>query len=271
MKTLSTKILWFITWRGDASLKKRILWRNNKREISTGSSKVANIFFLCLQELCFLIHAPLLAQGKELEFTRISVGSLKLQLEGTLFYQSLITAFPVQCNICNCLFFLLNSLSLGSNYIMKNNISTVSGKVVNFTLPFFSTGRRSHCSFFWNFRRCALGLFMCHWLRRSRQSSWGSRPLDHNTTTKNHSENHYQTHPKKSNSILSDSWDKNSTIVQNTSHRLWALQLILSLFFESIHESIKLLAPLVECHPVSSVCYWMLMNYFDVVKIKWFH
>lgn len=47
---------------------------------------MAKVFFLCLQELRFLIHAPLLAEGKELEFTRISAGNLKPQLEGTFFY-----------------------------------------------------------------------------------------------------------------------------------------------------------------------------------------
>lgn len=46
---------------------------------------------------------------------------------------------PVQCNICNCLFLLLNSLRLCSNYITKNNISTISGKVMSFSLPFSFT------------------------------------------------------------------------------------------------------------------------------------
>lgn len=224
---------------------------------------MANVSFPCLQELCFLIHAPFSSRkgtGIHKDFCRQPQIAAGRHILLSVSYH----CSPVQCNICNCLFLLLNFLSLCSNYIMKNNISTISRKVRHF----FPQLRRSQRSFFWSFGRHALGLFMCHWLSRSRQSSWGSRPLDHITTTKNHSENHYQTPPNKSNSILSNSWDKNSTIVQNTSHPVWGLLLLLSLLFESIHESIKFLAPLVECHSVSSVCCWMLMNYFGVVKIQ---
>lgn len=83
---------------------------------------------------------------------------------------------PVQCNTCNCLFLLLNSLRLCSYYITKKNIFLE--KLWTLVCHFLSQLRRSQYSF-WSFGRYALGLFMCHWLTRRRQSSWGSRLLDH--------------------------------------------------------------------------------------------
>lgn len=130
---------------------------------------------------------------------------------------------PVLCNIRNCLFLLLNSLSLCSNCIMKN---TISGKAVNFSLPFFSTVKEIRAFLLLDLWK------MCTWALRvpltemKQAELLGSRPLDHNTTTKNHSENHFQILPNKWNSILSNAWDKNSMIVQNTSHPVWALQLL---------------------------------------------
>lgn len=219
-------------------------------ELNIGSSKVAKVFFLCLQKLCILIHVPLLAGGKELEFTRFSASNLKLQLEVTFFYQFLITV--LQFNVIFATVF-------------SSEILWVSGESVWSKLtdpPFLEEVWTLVCHFLPQLR--SISSHSSHSVpssgasgdvslgsscaRRSRHSPWGQRPLDHNTT-----KNHCQTPPNKSKSILSNCWD-NNTIVQNTPHSVGALQLLLNPFFGSVYENIKLLSHLAECHLVFSVC-----------------
>lgn len=226
MKTLSTKILWFITWRGDASLKKRKWWTNNRAKHR--QQQGGKCFIPLPTEIMHPNPCTSSSSRKGIGIHKDFCKQPQIAAGGHILLSVSYHCSVVQCNICSRLCLLWNSLSLWRKYLKQTNIPTIFGELWTFVCRFLPQPRSisSHSIHSVPSSGAAGGVSLgSSSARRSRHSSWGQRPLDHYTTS-NHTKSHCQTLPNKLNSILSYCRDKNNIIVQNTSHSVGALQLL---------------------------------------------